>query len=403
LITQQKRSSKWITIGLFITTYFAVGAVAPYVALYFQGLGMSLDGIGLLAAALALCAVIASPVWGALADQSLGSRAAMILSLLGSVALVAVVGVTDVLVVAVVFALLYQVAAAGIGPILDAFTLDQVADNRNRYGLFRAWGSAAFVVGAVAVGVLIDATSLRAFFVPLVVSLLIAAVLALAIPARTTNRASRSWAGMGEVIRSRPMAAFLVASLVVWSANAMVNNFFPIYLESLKAPAALVGSAFAIGAIVEVPVMVAFPFLAARFGMNRIVVVGSIAFLLRILVLVFTSDASVAAAAMVLHGVGYALLLVGGVTYVAALAPSGRAATAQGVFAAVIAGLAQALGPAAGGIIAGASSIPAMFAVAAVVSAAGVVAIWFAVTRERPATPPTPIADVAEAAPSTAA
>ena len=192
----------------------------------------------------------------------------------------------------------------------------------------------------------------------------------------------------------RPVAVFLIASLIVWTANAMVNNFFSIYLASLNAPSALIGSAWAIGAIVEVPVMLAFPFLAARFGLNRVIVVGAVAFLLRILVLVVTNDATIASAAMVLHGVGYALLLVGGVTYIAGLAPPGRAATAQGVFAGVIAGLAQAVGPATAGIIAGAASIPAMFAVAAVVSAAGVVAMSIAVSRRRFSSPPPEVVEV---------
>ena len=83
---------------------------------------------------------------------------------------------------------------------------------------------------------------------------------------------------------------------------------------------------------------------------------------------------------MALHGAGFALLLVGGVTYVAARAPSGSAATAQGVLAGVVFGLAQAIGPGIAGLIAGAASIHSMFTFAAIASAVGLVAVGLAVS-----------------------
>jgi PPP family 3-phenylpropionic acid transporter len=166
----------------------------------------------------------------------------------------------------------------------------------------------------------------------------------------------------------------------------MVNAFFSIYLVSLDAPAGLVGSAWALGAIVEVPLMIAFPALAQRFGVSRLVVVGAGFLLLRGIVVVLSADPLIVVGSFALHGAGYALLLVGGVTYVAAQSPRGSAATAQGVLAGVVTGLAQAIGPGVAGVIAGATSIHTMFIVAAVASTLGVVAVAFAVaTRARQA------------------
>jgi PPP family 3-phenylpropionic acid transporter len=379
-----------VAVGLYIATFAAVGAVAPYINLFFQSLGLSLGEIGILAAVLALVALVAAPAWGVIADQLLGSRAALVAASLAAAALSAVVGLTDVVIVAILFAILYQMVAPGLGPILDAYTLDLVGENRNRYSLFRAWGSAAFVVAVVVVGFLSDAFSLRALFAVLVVTLVVAAVLALFIPARTSAHAVRSLGGMRQVIGHRPMAAFLVASLIVWSANAMINAFFSIYLVSLSAPTVLVGSAWAIGALVEVPIMLSFPVIAKRVALNRIIALGAVAFLARIVVLSMTNDPYVAAATFVLHGLGYALLLVGGVTYVAGLAPRGRAATAQGVYAGVVAGLAMALGPAVAGIVANLTNLQTMFWLAAVFMAVGVVAMVIAMSSSRFGVQPLP-------------
>jgi PPP family 3-phenylpropionic acid transporter len=179
----------------------------------------------------------------------------------------------------------------------------------------------------------------------------------------------------------------------------MVNDFFAIYLVSLDAPSSLVGSAFAISALVEIPTLLVFPMLSQRLGLSRIMVLGAVLILVRIGVLIVSSDALIATATMVLNGIGYALLLVGGITYVATLAPPTRAATAQGVFIGVAAGLASAVGPALAGIVAGATSLQTMFVLAGVISAVGLVALALAVSSRRFAPPPAnERADVATAA-----
>jgi MFS family permease len=71
-----------------------------------------------------------------------------------------------------------------------------------------------------------------------------------------------------------------------------------------------------------------------------------------------------------LEGLGFASVFVGGVTVLAAHAPAGLQGTAQGTFAAC-SGLATIIGSIAGGAIAGALSIPALFLVCAAVSLAG--------------------------------
>jgi MFS family permease len=125
--------------------------------------------------------------------------------------------------------------------------------------------------------------------------------------------------------------------------------------------------------------MFAFPALASRFGIRGLLLVGAFCLVLRGLVVVASSNPLVVVGAMALHGAGFALLLVGGVTYVASKAPAGSAATAQGVLAGVVFGLASAIGPGFGGVIAGATDIRTMYAISVAVSAVGLVALALSV------------------------
>ena len=90
------------------------------------------------------------------------------------------------------------------------------------------------------------------------------------------------------------------------------------------------------------------------------------------------TDPVLAAGTMAIHGAGFALVLVGGVTYVARHTPPATAATAQGILSAVVFSVALMIGPNVGSWVAGASGVQAMFAVALAASLLGVPAVWLA-------------------------
>lgn len=383
-VVRRRSTPRVIAIGLYVFCFAAVGATAPYMPVYFASIGLPLDAIGLVAALAALCALVAAPAWGVLADQALGARAALVSAALLATLCALGVALAEAAVVAVVIWILYWLAFAGIAPVLDAFALDQVG--RHGYSRLRVWGSGSFVVAVILVGLLAGQSQIRALFPVLIFSLLAAAALAAQLPSKTkvsAARTERQLSGLRVVLRTPVLMAFVGATLVVFSASTMVNGFYSIYLVSLEAPAALVGSAWALGAVVEVPLMIAFPLLAKRFGTGRLLVVGASCLLVRALIVVFVADPLLVVASMAFHGAGFAFMLVGGVTYVAKRAPHGSAATAQGVLSGAVFGLAQAIGPGVAGVIAGAIGIHAMFAYAAGASALGVVAValavgWFA-------------------------
>lgn len=161
-----------------------------------------------------------------------------------------------------------------------------------------------------------------------------------------------------------------------------INAFFSIHLLSIGAPGELVGSAWALGAMVEVPIMWAHPALSARFGARRLLVAGAAAFALRALVLPLLTHPVAAALTMLVHGAGFGLMLVGGVTYVSRHAPPGTAATAQGLLTAVVYSLSMIVGPGLGGLAANAWGLPAMFGISAAVGV-GAVALMYIAANER--------------------
>jgi MFS transporter, PPP family, 3-phenylpropionic acid transporter len=372
----------------YATLFGAVGASFPYLPVYYRSSGLSLGEIGLLSSAAAAVGLVAAPMWGTLADRYPRSR--LIIPAAATVATIAAVALAlarqPIAIAAAAIAI--SAATAGISPVLDARALEMVEGDQHRYGRIRVWGSISFVVVVWITGFVVERSGIASLFFVYVPLLAVTALVTLLLRgAPRMVPALQHWAGVGLVLRDPALRRFLLAALLVWSASMAVNGFLSIHLLALGAPGELVGSAWAIGAIVEIPIMWAYPWLADRFGTRWLLVAGAGTLALRAIALSLLSNPVAAALTMLIHGAGFALLLVGGVTYVSRLAPHGAAATAQGVLTAVVFSLAMILGHGLGGLAAGAIGLPAMIGLAAAASTAAVVLLGVA-TAAAPAREP---------------
>jgi MFS family permease len=122
-----------------------------------------------------------------------------------------------------------------------------------------------------------------------------------------------------------------------------------------------------------------FPLLARRFGVERLIVAGAVVLVVRQVANVAFTDPNLLIVFSLFQGVGYSLMLIGGVTFVSRQAPLGTAATAQGIFTGVASSLSSILGSGLGGQVAGFLTIRGLFAVSTCISVAAIVLIALAV------------------------
>ena len=363
----------------YLALYGAVGASFPYLAVFYSSRGLDLATIGLLTSLFAGAGLLAAPLWGAVADRFAGSMpvlpVAAILAAAGGAALALAHGPIPIALAVVATAL----AHSGLGPMLDARALETVRGHRNRYGGMRAWGSASFIVVVSVTGALIERTGATSLFVVYISAVLVLAVVTIPLRGAVLEMRLPRLTGIGMVLRHPPLTRFLPAALLAWAASMGINWYFSIHLLELGAPGELVGAAWAIGALVEVPIMWAYPWLAARAGAERLLIIGALAFAIRALALALVNDPLLATLTMALHGIGFALVLVGGVTFVARHSPPAAAATAQGVLSAIVFSLALIIGPTVGSFTAAAWGPTAMFILSCVAGLAAVPLLWLSI------------------------
>jgi MFS transporter, PPP family, 3-phenylpropionic acid transporter len=396
---------------VYAMLFGAQGAYLPYIAIYLASTGLDLGTVGALIALFAAVSLVAAPSWGALADGIGDVRGPVAVAgvLSGGAALLLAVAVGP-LALALAIALLAAMFA-GIIPMVDSQTV-RLVGHRDRFGLARAPGSGAFVVVAFATGLVLASIGPRGMFVvygPLVVltGLGTWALLRLpparssATPAGAGRRSSsgasdRTLAGLSPaiilgVLRTPRLGVFFVASVVVWTSHAALQGFISLRVKDLGGDATAIAATWSLGAVIEVFLMSGFPALARRFGAERLIVIGAIAFAIRALVCAIVDSPTVIVLASAFGGVGFSFFYVGTVTWVAGSVGRGVQATAQGIFSGTSNSIGAIVGSVAGGAIGGAFGLPALFGLAAAGYAAGAGLTWLAIAR-RPLLPPRPTA-----------
>jgi hypothetical protein len=289
-------------------------------------------------------------------------------------------------------------AWAGITPMVDSRAVRLV--HRDRFGQARASGSAAFIVVAFAAGAAVRQLGPGGMFVlyaPLIAAMGLAAWWLLR--ERVTERGANGTAGRRRVagmalrglapsvilgvLRLPRLGLFFVASVAIWSSQAALQGFVSLRVAALGGDATMIAAVWSLGALLEVPLMLAFPRLARAIGAERLIMIGAFAFGLRSLGTALATTPEQIVAVSAFGGFGFAFVYVGTVTWVAGAVPHRVLATAQGIVTGTAFSIGAIAGSVLGGALGGALGLQALFGAAAAGFALGGVLVWAAIARHR--------------------
>jgi PPP family 3-phenylpropionic acid transporter len=370
---------------VYVALFAGVGAWYPYQSVLLASRGLDFGEIGLLLALNAVVMLVAAPVWGAVADRAgVIHRPLLVASVVAAIGAAWLAFAHDVGSTAAALAVM-AAGAGGVIPLADTRTIELAGSDRNRFGRARAFGSAAFIGGAVVTGVLVSGRSpdaLFALFVPLLLVTGLASYRLLA-PGRAdavarARRAARprfSVRGFVGLLGRPGLFALLVGTTLVWTAVAALMTFIGIRVADLGGDLAIIGLVSSGSAVVEVPIMLAFPAFARRLGVGRLVVLGAAAFALRAVLWAFAPSPAVILLVSPLGGVGFAFFYVGIVTFIARAVPAEAQATAQGVYSGMTFSLGSVVGTAVAGGLAPVLGLPGLFLAAGVATFVGTLVV----------------------------
>ena len=336
-------------LALFYGTLFGLGGTyLPFFAVWLKAVGIDASWIGIIMAVPSVTRFTILPVVTGLSERRQSLRGAMVVTAFATALGFAIVGTQhQPLLVFLTFAVTACVWTPMV-PLTDAYALRAVARYGLDYGPLRLWGSAAFIVGALACGLLVDFIAARHLIWVIAGVAGLGAVASLGLlPLDRPKSAPAVVAGAllreSGLLREPGFLAIILASALIQGSHAAYYSFASITWQASGFGGLTIAGLWALGVLAEIVVFALSP----RFTWPPavLVVIGALAAVARWLITAQEPSAAVLAGVQLAHGLTFGLTQLGIMGLLVRHVPGQAMVRGQGYLAAC------------GGIVASSASI----------------------------------------------
>jgi len=317
-------------LAVFYGTLFGLsGTQLPFFPVWLRAVGIDPSWIGIISAVPAVTRFTTLPFVTSLAERRQALRGALVVTTLLSAIGFALVGLRHEAIA--VFAAYVVTACAWTPtvPLTDAYALRGVVRYGINYGPVRLWGSAAFVVGALACGLLIDYIDPRHLIWIIVGLAALGALASLALEPldRLPPKAAMSHDASG-LLRNGSFLVIIAASALIQGSHAAYYIFSAITWQAHGLGGLTIAGLWALGVVAEIVVFATSP--RYTLAPATLVVIGGLSGLVRWCVTAQDPEIALLALVQLGHGLTFGLTQVGTMELLVRHVPPHMTARGQG-------------------------------------------------------------------------
>jgi PPP family 3-phenylpropionic acid transporter len=321
-------------LALFYGAVFGlIGTHLPFFPVWLKAVGIDSSWIGIITAVPSVTRFTILPVVTGLAERHQSLRAALIMTAFATAVGFSVIGTRhEPLLVFIAYAATSCLWTPMV-PLTDAYALRGVARFGLNYGPLRLWGSAAFVVGALACGLLVDVIAARHLIWVIAAVGGLGALASLGLqPLDNPRMAPAQQSHAGALLRDPGFLAMIVAAALIQGSHAAYYTFASITWQGAGLGGVTIAGLWAIGVVAEIVVFAVSP----RFTLqpSSLVVIGGLIGLARWLIMAHEPSLTMLSLIQLAHGFTYGLTQVGTMGLLMRHVPAHVMARGQGYYAA---------------------------------------------------------------------
>jgi MFS transporter, PPP family, 3-phenylpropionic acid transporter len=378
---QVRRFARWLSL-FYGTTFGLGGTYLPFFPVWLKAIGIDPSWIGMIVAAPAVTRFTVLPFITGFAERHRAVRGAMIATAFATASGFMLIGTQHApLAVFLLFALTASVWTPMV-PLTDAYALRGVARYGLDYGPVRLWGSVAFILGALACGLLVDIIAARHLIWVIAAMAGLGAAIGLGLqPLDQPKAAPGELRGSRALLRDPGFCAIILASALIQGSHAAYYAFSSISWQAAGLSGLTIAGLWGLGVIAEIVVFARSP----RFTLapSILVVVGALSAVARWTLTAQQPPIAILALIQLMHGLSFGLTQVGIMNLLVHRVPGHVMARGQGYLAAC-SGIVSASASIVSGAIYARYGQGVYYAMAAM-AFAGAVVMWLA--RHRLAEP----------------
>ena len=345
-IASHETSRRFATrLALFYGAIFGLlGAYLPFFPVWLKAVGIEASWIGIITAVPAVTRFTVLPFVTSAAERRQSLRNAIIITAFATALGLAVVGTQhQALLVFLAFAATCCLWTP-TGPLTDAYALRGVAHYGLNYGPLRLWGSAAFVVGALGCGLLVDVIAPRHLIWVIAAMAGLGAFASLGLPPLDgLKKPDLTQRDAGALLKDPGFLAIIMASALIQSSHAAYYVFASIVWKQSGFGGLTIAGLWSLGVLAEIVLFAVSPRFTLPYAV--LVVIAASSAVARWMIMAQDPPIAILAIVQLAHGLTFGLTQVGTMGLMVHHVPGHVMARGQGYFAAC------------GGIVASATSI----------------------------------------------
>lgn len=362
----------------YASTLAIVGTYLPFFPVWLKAIGTDVSWIGIITAVPSLSRFTMLPFVTAFAERRQILRGTMIALAFTTALGFSVLGLLHhPLAILIVFAFT-ACAWTPLGPLTDGYALKGVARYGLNYGPMRLWGSASFIVGAMASGLLLATIDPQYLIWAIVAVALLSAVVSLGLaPLDALPAGPASLSRASGLLRKPLFLAIIGSSALIQASHAAYYAFASITWQNAGLGGLTIAALWSLGVIAEIVIFAISP----RFTLSPtiLIMIGAASGVLRWVVTAQEPRIEVLTAVQLMHGLTFGITQVGTVALLVRSVPHHVLASAQGYLVASLGAL-TSLTMVCSGLIYARAGEGVYYAMAAMALAGGLV---MAVARKR--------------------
>ncbi len=265
----RRRFATWLSL-FYGTTFGLGGTYLPFFPVWLKAVGIDPSWIGTIVAAPAVTRFTVLPFITGLAERRQAVRGAMILTAFATATGFTVTGTQH----QPLLVFLCFVATACVWtpmvPLTDAYALRGVRSYGLSYGPLRLWGSVAFILGALACGLLVEFIAAKHLIWVIAGMAGIGALTGLGLRPLVQTRVPVTEAHhSGALLRDRGFLGIILASALIQGSHAAYYGFGSITWQAAGLSGLTIAALWAIGVVAEIVVFALSP----RFTLSPAIMV----------------------------------------------------------------------------------------------------------------------------------
>jgi PPP family 3-phenylpropionic acid transporter len=343
----RRLSVAWRLGFLYAALFLVVGCYLPYFPVWLAWRNLHTDQIAVLLAAPLFTRVLFTPAISFAADW-LGDRRKIVVGLAwGSLLSFLLLWAADSFLAMLATTVLLAINWTTIMPLIESVAVSGIRSRALDYGRVRLWGSISFIVASLVAGFVIGRMGAGSVM-PLLVGAASLMVLGvhllpreLAVTRPMTAPAFRALR-VGDAIdlfRAPLFLLFLLAASFVQASHALYYSFGSLHWRAQGIPDGVIGALWSLGVVAEVALLAVSGRVIGMSGAARLLMLAGLAATFRWAFMAIDPPLLATALLQLLHAFSFGAAHIAAIHFMAHAVPFDRAATAQGLYASIVAGL----------------------------------------------------------------